>query len=352
MYTVFDPLTRRMRRGPSDPLDPAQHVAPADPSSATRDPSFGHETDDLPVRPRVSRWRWVKRALVAGFVLFLLLVAYLAFTAPLSKSLQPPVRRASRCCPPKARRSRGAVRPSVRRSMRPSCPIMSSMLSLAIEDGGSAAIGASIRAASPARRGSNLWAGGVRQGGSTITQQLAKNAFLTSDRTAMRKMREVVIAFWLEAWLSKDQILSRYLSNVLLRRQCLWPARGGGPLFPSRTRRAERRAGRHAGGTGAGAPRASPRPGTLAGARARQKVVVGAMVDAGLLGAAGSGARAARADRAADDEQPAQRPPISRTGSCPRHGTRATGWNASTPCARLWRRGRSAPPSGPCAMPG
>jgi penicillin-binding protein 1A len=60
----------------------------------------------------------------------------------------------------------------------------------------------------------NLRAGGVRQGGSTITQQLAKGAFLSADRTAARKVREVMIAFWLEAWLSKDQILERYLSSV------------------------------------------------------------------------------------------------------------------------------------------
>ena len=47
----------------------------------------------------------------------------------------------------------------------------------------------------------NVMAGGVREGGSTITQQLAKNAFLDSDRTAGRKLREALIAFWLEAWM-------------------------------------------------------------------------------------------------------------------------------------------------------
>jgi penicillin-binding protein 1A len=60
----------------------------------------------------------------------------------------------------------------------------------------------------------NLRGGGVRQGGSTITQQLAKTSFLTGDRTLKRKAQEVIIAFWLEAWLSKDDILSRYLSSV------------------------------------------------------------------------------------------------------------------------------------------
>ncbi len=56
--------------------------------------------------------------------------------------------------------------------------------------------------------------GGVRQGGSTITQQLAKTNFLSGDRTIKRKAQEIIIAFWLEAWLTKQQILSRYLSSV------------------------------------------------------------------------------------------------------------------------------------------
>ena len=60
----------------------------------------------------------------------------------------------------------------------------------------------------------NFTAGGVRQGGSTITQQLAKTSFLSSDRSYKRKAQEVIIAFWLEAWLTKDEILSRYLSSV------------------------------------------------------------------------------------------------------------------------------------------
>ncbi|WP_231639173.1 transglycosylase domain-containing protein [Sphingomonas profundi] len=60
----------------------------------------------------------------------------------------------------------------------------------------------------------NLLAGGVVQGGSTITQQLAKTAFLSADQNFGRKAQEVLIAFWLEAWLTKDEILSRYLSSI------------------------------------------------------------------------------------------------------------------------------------------
>jgi penicillin-binding protein 1A len=60
----------------------------------------------------------------------------------------------------------------------------------------------------------NLRGGGVKQGGSTITQQLAKTNFLSGDRTIKRKAQEVIIAFWLESWLSKEEILSRYLSSV------------------------------------------------------------------------------------------------------------------------------------------
>ncbi|WP_439499663.1 transglycosylase domain-containing protein [Bosea sp. (in: a-proteobacteria)] len=55
--------------------------------------------------------------------------------------------------------------------------------------------------------------GGV-QGGSTLTQQLAKNLFLTQERTAARKIQEAILALWLEQTYSKDQILELYLNRV------------------------------------------------------------------------------------------------------------------------------------------
>ncbi|MDX2236543.1 MAG: PBP1A family penicillin-binding protein [Hyphomonadaceae bacterium] len=60
----------------------------------------------------------------------------------------------------------------------------------------------------------NLSAGRVVQGGSTITQQLAKNLFLTNNRTFRRKLQEAALALWLEQRFSKDQILALYLSRV------------------------------------------------------------------------------------------------------------------------------------------
>src|SRR5215472_14983416 len=62
----------------------------------------------------------------------------------------------------------------------------------------------------------DLTAGHVVQGGSTITQQLAKNLFLTSERSFARKVRETLLALWLEHRFTKDQILEIYLNRVYL----------------------------------------------------------------------------------------------------------------------------------------
>ena len=55
---------------------------------------------------------------------------------------------------------------------------------------------------------------GVSQGGSTLTQQLAKNLFLTQERTMARKLQEVELALWLERKHSKNEILELYLNRV------------------------------------------------------------------------------------------------------------------------------------------
>ena len=60
----------------------------------------------------------------------------------------------------------------------------------------------------------NLRAGHVVQGGSTLTQQLAKNLFLKPERTIERKVQEMVLAVWLETKFSKDELLQLYMNRV------------------------------------------------------------------------------------------------------------------------------------------
>jgi len=64
----------------------------------------------------------------------------------------------------------------------------------------------------------NVKGGGVSQGGSTITQQYAKNAFLTQERTYTRKVKEVFLAVKMSRTVSKDQILEDYLNTIYFGR--------------------------------------------------------------------------------------------------------------------------------------
>ncbi len=62
----------------------------------------------------------------------------------------------------------------------------------------------------------NVRGGGVVQGGSSITQQLAKNLFLTNERSLERKIKEAFLALWLEFHLTKDEILKLYLDRAYM----------------------------------------------------------------------------------------------------------------------------------------
>lgn len=156
---------------------------------------------------RRKRW-WAVRIVVAALLTFMLLAAYLAITAPLSKSLHPIV-------PPQLTLLAADGTPIARNGAMVEQPVDVTDLPphviqafMAIED----------------RRFYSHWGidpRGIARatftgvgGGSTITQQLAKFTFLTPERTLTRKAREALIAFWLEAWLTKDEILGRYLSNA------------------------------------------------------------------------------------------------------------------------------------------
>ena len=78
----------------------------------------------------------------------------------------------------------------------------------------SARISASTRSGLSRALSKNFFAGGVVEGGSTLTQQLAKNMFLTPERSLKRKVQEVILSLWLETKYSKDQILEMYLNRV------------------------------------------------------------------------------------------------------------------------------------------
>jgi len=129
---------------------------------------------------------------------------------------------------------------------------------------------------------SNVRAGGVVEGGSTITQQLAKLAFLSPEQTVWRKLQEAVLALWLEARLGKDEILSRYLSSVYFGDN-VFGLRAAAKHYFSREpedlslEQAAMLAGLLR------APSTLAPTSNLEGARERAEVVIAAMVDAGML---------------------------------------------------------------------
>jgi penicillin-binding protein 1A len=216
----YDSGRVRYNHSPADvPRDPWRAAPPASPlpsfdawQDAAQDSGGGDEPP--PRRRRIAWGKWLVRGTAAGIVLFILAVIWLAVTAPLSQSLKPPT-------PPSITLTDASGQPISRRGAIIGAAVDASTLPphvreafVAIEDRRFFSHwGIDPRGIARAAW-HNMRGGGVREGGSTITQQLAKNAFLDSDRTAARKIREVAIAFWLEAWLSKNEILSRYLSNV------------------------------------------------------------------------------------------------------------------------------------------
>jgi len=203
------------------------HAAPGEVSSvldsAPWHPQFGAGPIDSPVleavaptpdggaepgKRRRGKLFWAVRGVACLLMAFILLVAYLAVTAPLSKSLEP-------IAPPQITLLASDGTPIARNGAEVGLPVEVASLPehviqpfLAIEDRRFY----SHWGVDPRGIARAMWTG--VGGGSTITQQLAKFTFLTSEQTLTRKAREMLIAFWLEAQLSKDEILERYLSNA------------------------------------------------------------------------------------------------------------------------------------------
>ncbi|MXP42555.1 penicillin-binding protein [Altererythrobacter soli] len=238
-----------------------------------------------PGPPPPGRWitrerlKWTGLGIVGAF---LALILVLVITAPLSKSLQP-------ITAPSLTLLSAEGAPIARRGAVVEGPVDAAELPdhvvqpfLAIEDrrffGHFGVDPQGLARAFLA----NLREGEVVEGGSTITQQLAKLSFLSPEQTIWRKLQEAVLAFWLEARLGKNEILSRYLSSVYFGDNVFGLRAAARHYF---SREPEELSVEQAAML-AGLLKA---PSTLAptdnldGARERAAVVIAAMVDAGML---------------------------------------------------------------------
>lgn len=227
------------------------------------------------------RWFWAKRGLLAFAVVFTLTVAWLAWTAPLSKSLEP-------IAPPQLTLVSADGRPIARNGAVVDDPVDVTKLPphvieafLATEDRRFY----SHWGVDPIGIGRALWSNatsGTRHGGSTITQQLAKFTFLNADQTYSRKARELLIAWWMEAWLTKDEILSRYLSNAYFGDNVYGLRAASLHYFYRQPERLTLAQATMLAGLVKAPSRLAPTR-NLRAARERQRVVIAGMVDAGYL---------------------------------------------------------------------
>ena len=202
------------------PLPSAAKSPISAPEALPNQPVPGAPLDSqVPPRKRRTRLWWITRGIAALLLAFFLLIGWLAITAPLSKSLQP-------ISPPQITLLAADGTPIARNGAIVDAPVEIKTLPIHVPQ---AFIAIEDRrfyshwGIDPRGIARAMWSnvsGGSTQGGSTITQQLAKFTFLSSERSLTRKGREVLIAFWLEAWLTKDQILERYLSNAYFGDNC------------------------------------------------------------------------------------------------------------------------------------
>ena len=263
--------------------EPMPDSAPAD-SAALPPRDFGAGPPSAfapptPWRRRVQILGWI---IAAGLALLMILVAWLAVTAPLSRSLKP-------IAPPSislmsadghliARRGAVIDRPVTMAELPAHVP----QAFMAIEDRRFPSHwGVDPRGIARAMW-HNLWSDGASQGGSTITQQLAKGVFLSSDRTFGRKAREALIAVWLEVWLTKDQIMERYLSNVYFGDNVYGLRAAARHYFNRSPDRLTIPQAAMLAGLLKAPSRLAPTS-NLKGARARAALVTQAMVDAGYI---------------------------------------------------------------------
>jgi len=243
------------------------------------------ETADLEVAP-ASPWPrrklWAKRLGALALGLFAAMIAWLAIAAPISRTAEPIV-------PPQMTLASSDGTPFVRTGAITDRPVEIAKLPphvaqafLAIEDRrfydhwGIDPLGIARALWSNASSDAGL------QGGSTITQQLAKITYLSNERTFTRKLQEMPMALWLEAWLTKDEVLERYLSNAYFGDNVYGLRAASLHYFYRQPERLTLTQSAMLAGLMKAPSRYAPTR-NIKGAQAREKVVVAAMFDAGFL---------------------------------------------------------------------
>ncbi|RED16006.1 transglycosylase domain-containing protein [Parasphingopyxis lamellibrachiae] len=286
---AFDPY---YRRNPEHRIDARTFEQP-EPDLTCHDFVFGDPDDaeyaedydgdygpPLPPR-RKRRWLILKWALRAFAIFLFLLIAWLAIFAPVSRTAQPLV-------PPPMILQASNGTPIARMGPVMDRPVEIAELPphvvhafLAIEDRRfEEHWGIDPRGIARA-----LWTNltsSTRHGGSTITQQLAKLTYLSSDQTLFRKAQEVPIALWLEIWLTKDQILERYLSNAYFGDNVYGLRAASLHYFYRHPENLTLTQAAMLAGLVRAPSRLAPTS-NLEGAQERERVVLAAMVDAGYL---------------------------------------------------------------------
>lgn len=275
-------MTDPLPPSPTPPVTAAVDTVPSIQTTGAQTPAMPGQTSPSPRRQRL---RWLSRGIAVLIALLIAVTVWLALTAPLSRSLRPvgPPSITLLASDGSTIASTGSIieKPVTITDLPNHVP----QAFIAIEDRrfyshwGVDPIGIA-RA-----MWTNLRAGRTVQGGSTITQQLAKGAFLNADRTAARKLREALIAVWLEAWLTKDEILERYLSNAYFGDNVYGLRAASLHYFNRQPERLTIPQAAMLAGLLKAPSRLAPTS-NLAGARARAKLVIHAMVDAGFITAA------------------------------------------------------------------
>ncbi|MBB4005232.1 MAG: transglycosylase domain-containing protein [Aurantimonas endophytica] len=131
----------------------------------------------------------------------------------------------------------------------------------------------------------NMAAGETVQGGSTLTQQLAKNIFLSPEQSMERKLQEAVLALWLEHKFTKDQILEMYLNRVYFGSGATGIEAAAGRYFDKPASELDLAEAALLAGLLKAPSRLSPARDPEA-AKARAEVVLAAMRDTGFIGEA------------------------------------------------------------------